>query len=175
MRPSDLVVLAVDSDHAIARCENLIIVLWIRETRPDAVHRVGELVRSSRKERGELCGLIQVALPGAANPEQAAREALIQLVRSSKGSLVASAVVYPGEGFLMAAARAFVSGIAMLARPGFPHLVFPTRTEAADWLSRILPLTGGSYWTARELIAAIDQLLDRIAITDPHVASLPRI
>jgi hypothetical protein len=171
---SDLVVLAIDSDHAIARSGNLLVVLWIRETRPDAVQRVAGLVRSTHEERSEQLGLLQVALPGAANPEQPAREALIQLVRSSKGALAASAVVYPGEGFIMAAARAFVSGIAMLARPGFPHLVFPTRVEASDWLARLLPKQAGRYWTAREVAAVIDELVGRVAVNDPHVASLPR-
>lgn len=175
MASSDLVVLAVDGDHAIARNGNLVVALWIRETRADSVQRLSEIVRATHRDRGEQLGLLQVALPGAANPEQPAREAIIRLIRDSKGALAASAVVYPGEGFLMAAARAFVSGIAMLARPGFPHLVFPTRVEAADWMGRLLPKGQGKFWSAREIAAVVDDLVAHVGERDPYVASLPRV
>ncbi len=172
--PYDVNLLAVDEDYAIARCGNLLVVLWIHETQPEAVRRVGDVLRSIARERGELVGLMQVALPGAKGPEGDARDALIQLVRGGKGVIAASAVVYPGEGFLMAAARAFVSGVAMLARPGFPHMVFPTRVEASDWISRLLPKSGGRFWTSRDVVGAVEDTIARVGATHAHVAQLSR-
>lgn len=172
--PYDVTLIASDDDHAIGRCGNLLVVLWIRETRPEAVRRVGDALRSLSRERGELVGLMQVALPGAKGPESDARDALIELVRGGKGVIAVSAVVYPGEGFLMAAARAFVSGVAMLARPGFPHMVFPSRGEASDWLARLLPKSGGRFWTSREVLAAIEDAVARVSPQPPRIAALSR-
>lgn len=172
--PYDVTLIASDDDHAIGRCGNLLVVLWIRETRPESVRRVGDALRSLSRERGELVGLMQVALPGAKGPESDAREALIELVRGGKGVIVASAVVYPGEGFLMAAARAFVSGVAMLARPGFPHMVFPSRSEASDWLSRLLPKSNGRAWTSRDVLGAIEDAVSRVSTQPPRVAAFSR-
>jgi hypothetical protein len=172
--PSDLVLLSVDADYAIGRSGNLCVVIWIQETRAEAVRHVADVLRSVARDRGELVGLMQVALPGAKGPEGDAREALIELVRGGKGVIAASAVVYPGEGFLMAAARAFVSGVAMLARPGFPHMVFPTRAEAAEWISRLLPKIGGRFWTQREVMGAIEDTIARVGHTNAHVAALAR-
>ncbi|MBN8610606.1 MAG: hypothetical protein J0L92_08485 [Deltaproteobacteria bacterium] len=172
--PSELILLSVDPDYAIGRTGNLVVVIWVHETRAEAVRHVGEVLRSVARDRGELVGLVQVALPGAKGPEGDAREALIELVRGGKGVIAASAVVYPGEGFLMAAARAFVSGVAMLARPGFPHMVFPTRPEASEWISRLLPKSGGRFWTQRDVVSAIEDTISRVSSSNPRVASLSR-
>jgi hypothetical protein len=160
-----MVVHAIDEDFAIGRVDNLVIVLWIQETEAAAIRRVSEVLRAAHRDRGEPVGLLQVVLHGSKGPDQEAREALIEMLRTGKGVLAASAVVYPGQGFLMAAARAFVSGVAMLARPGFPHMVFPTRGEAADWMARLLPKTQGRYWTASGVDEAVERLITRTTDT----------
>jgi hypothetical protein len=161
----DPVVVVDDPNFAVGRAGDLLVVLWIGETTPSAVRRIAELVRTSR-DRGERIGLLQVILHAAKPPDQETREALIELVRGGRDVLAASAVVYPGDGFIMAAARAFVSGIAMLARPGFPHMVFPSRTEAADWIARLLPAGRGQLRSGAEVSMVIDALVRRVGATD---------
>ncbi len=161
----DPIVLVDDPNYAVGRAGDLLVVLWIGETTPAAVRRVAELVRTSR-DRGERVGLLQVILHAAKPPDQETREALIELVRGGRDVLAASAVVYPGDGFVMAAARAFVSGIAMLARPGFPHMVFPSRPEAADWIARLLPPGRGQVRSGAEVSMVVDALLRRVGAPD---------
>jgi hypothetical protein len=162
---SEMVVHAIDEDFAIGRVENLVIVLWIQETEAAAIRRVAEVLRAAHRDRNEPVGLLQVVLHGSKGPDQEAREALVEMLRGGKGVIAASAVVYPGQGFLMAAARAFVSGVAMLARPGFPHMVFPTRGEAAEWLARLLPKAQGRFWTASGIHDTVEKLIARTADT----------
>lgn len=146
----DVVVLVKDPDHAVARVGNLVIVVWVGETRAHDVRHVGELLRGIGRSVGKV-GLMQVIAHQAKPPDQDTREALIELLKTGRDRLAASAVVYPGEGFFMAAARAFVSGVAMLARPGFPHMVFSGRDEACEWITRLLPRVDDYAWTTREV------------------------
>lgn len=160
--PFDVVVLVKDPDHAVARVGNLVVVVWVGETRAHDVRHVGELLRGLARPVGKL-GLLQVILHQAKPPEQDTREALIEVLRAGRDRLAASAVVYPGDGFIMAAARAFVSGIAMLARPGFPHVVFSGRDEACEWIARLLPRVDGYAWTAREVREIVDDFVAKAA------------
>lgn len=159
--PFELLFLVRDPDHSVARVGNLVLVAWVGETRAHDVRAVGELLHRLPRKAGEQVGLLQIVTHAAKPPDQDTREALIDLVRGGAGLLAASAVVYPGDGFIMAAARAFVSGVAMLARPGFSHRVFPTRSEASEWISRLLPRVNGHSWTAHEVIDVVEDFVAR--------------
>ncbi len=159
--PFELVFLVRDPDHSVARIGNLVLVAWVGETRAHDVRAVAELLHRLPRSRAEKIGLLQIVMHAAKPPDQETREALIELVRGGREILAASAVVYPGDGFIMAAARAFVSGIAMLARPGFSHVVFPTRAEASEWIARLLPRVSGHSWTAHEVIHVVEDFVTR--------------
>jgi hypothetical protein len=70
--------------------------------------------------------------------------------------------VFEEDGFKMAAVRAIVSGISVLARPGYPHVVFSNVLKAADWISTLLPPTGGRWAYSGGIVQAVDNLRRRL-------------
>jgi hypothetical protein len=85
------------------------------------------------------------------------------VLRAAGKSVACSGIVFEGTGFKMAAVRAIVTGLTMLARPEFPHLVFADVQEASKWMCARLPSLGASgeigIWSAvnelRDLIGRL--------------------
>jgi hypothetical protein len=123
----------IDADHGVGTYRRLVVVVWRHETRAAAVARVGRALKElSAQTRGPV-GLLQVVEPTASPPGAEAKQALAHMLKTSAGTVACSALAYLGGGVKMAAARAFITGVAMLSRPAFPHVVFPTVEEAAEW------------------------------------------
>lgn len=122
-----------DEHHVLAVCRNVAVVLWVKETQLSAVGGMGELL--GELTRGDRrSALLQIAEPSALVPTTEAREAIMAVLKLHTSSLLASAVVFEGDGFRAAAARAVVSGIALMARLDFPHQIFASVPSALEWI-----------------------------------------
>jgi len=141
--PPPIDVLEVRDAHAFAYWRNMLILVWRRETDSSAVRRARHHLIELIKRHPDGVGLMQVALPEAEPPDSDARGAITDMLAAGRGTVACSSVIYGGTGFWMASVRALVAGVAMLARPGFPHQVFATVDEAADWHARLLPAGEG--------------------------------
>ena len=151
-------ILEVDADHALGVLDNLLIVVWRDRTLSPALARVTLALRRLMEAHREV-GILQVAEVSAKAPDAKAREEIAKLLALGKGRVACSSLVYMGTGFWMASARAFVTGLTALSRPGFPHVVFERIDEAADWHARLLGTTtrGEIDAAVRTMMAALDR------------------
>jgi hypothetical protein len=161
-------VVEVRTNHGFATWRNMLLVIWRYETDADAVRRARIALIELKKRFPNGIALMQVAEADAKPPDPDARGAIAELLAAGRDSVACSSLVYGGTGFWMASVRALVAGVAMLARPGFPHQVFATVDAAADWHSRLVPPVDadGRSPTKNEIRAALDslgRLLDRSA------------
>lgn len=134
LRPIEL-----DQAHAIGVWRNVVFALWYEQTTAAAVVRLTSALRRVRSWHPQGVGLIQVVMPSAKQPEKEARDAIQGMLALGSRVITSSALVVPGVGFRIAWIRAFITGLAMVSRPEFPHVVFATLEEAADWQHRLLP------------------------------------
>lgn len=149
---SALSVVSRTPTHIIATQGDLEIVIWRGSTTLDAVETIrtslGELTRSYPKG----IGVLQVVEVTAPPPDAAARNALSNVLRGAGKAVRGSAIVFEGTGFKMAAVRAIVTGLTMLARPEFPHVVFADLHEASAWVAAYLSGAGSgrdvTIWSA---------------------------
>lgn len=125
-----------DEDHVVGFGEGLAVVLWRLRTDAGVVPGVEAAARRAHADARHQVGLIQVVAPAAIAPDGAARAALVRALRQLDGVVSHSAIVHEAEGFRAAMIRSIVTGIATLSNPGYPHRVFATVLEAADWMSR---------------------------------------
>ncbi len=112
--------------------------LWFVHTTATAVDRLTDVLRATRSHHDHPIGLIQEVTLTATQPDTEARKALNTMLQLGPGVIRCSSIVVPGVGFRVAWIRAFISGLAMLARPGFPHVVFDSIDQAAQWQQHLL-------------------------------------
>jgi hypothetical protein len=124
-----------DSHHALGATRGLVIAVWRRETRLDALDKLSALI-AERAEQDSSLALLQVVESNAVPPESAVRAALSALLRRHDQQLSCSAVVFEGEGFRAAALRGVVTAIGLLSRPRFPHEVFATPLAGIQWIAK---------------------------------------
>lgn len=129
---------AVDARYAVATRGNMIFIAWRGETLVSAISTAKKVLVQALMQRYTCYGLLQYVEHGAPPPDTAARSALADMLTAGQQRLVCSSLVYAGTGFWAAAARAFVTGLNLLARPGFPHVIFPTVQQAAQWHVQLL-------------------------------------
>jgi hypothetical protein len=112
---------------------NVCVVVWRHQTRVEDVRLVSDtLYRLSQEHVGGV-GPVQYIddCSESLSLSQDARAALAELLRRGRPYIKCSSLVFTGEGFRASAVRAVVTGIAWLARPGFPHQVFAKTADAA--------------------------------------------
>jgi hypothetical protein len=154
--PAAATLLFKDDDALIGTWDDFFLLVWRRETTLDAIAHANDLVRRFRGQRAAGIGLFTVIAEGAPRPSADARRALAKMLESGEGQVLASVVVFEGDGFRAAAVRAVVTGLTLLARSSFPHRVFESRRDAARWLV----CNGSPRWLGRErgLVNALDEL-----------------
>jgi hypothetical protein len=86
------------------------------------------------------------------------------MLKEHGGVIRCSAVVYEGDGFRAATLRAVVTGIALLSRPLYPHVVFASSISAVNWTARHFSQDGPAW--AEQMRNAVDEL--RVALDRPH-------
>jgi hypothetical protein len=159
----ELEILEMRSAHAFGSWRNMLIIVWRHETASAAVRRAKNHLLEMRKAYPHGIGLMQVAQPQAKPPDAATRAAIGDFLAAGRGAVACSSVVYGGTGFWMASFRALVAGVTMLARPGFPHHVFESVEEAADWHARLLPSVDPPAPSKIDIRRAADALIAAMA------------
>lgn len=158
-KTNGLVTLQVSADHAIGSWRNVLLVVWRVHTTVEAVLQAHAALARLKREYPQGVCIFQVAETTAKAPDADARAALAKMLAAPDGVVISSSVVYAGTGFFLAAVRALVTGLTMLSRPKFPHLVFATKEEAADWHSQFVRSLVGRGLHKDALLAAVEQLL----------------
>ena len=150
-----------DDQHGVGVWRNVLIAVWRKDTRADAVEGVSAVLTELTRRHPDVA-LLQVIEEGATAPDSDARRALSTMLRQHGGAIRCSAVVYEGDGFRAATLRAVVAGIALLGRPVYPHIVFASTVAAINWTARHFSYDG-PIW-AEQVRNAVDELrlmLDR--------------
>ena len=136
VRTIQVAVCANTPDHVVGFGEGLAVVVWRHQTDAGDVSGMETAARRAHQAAKHQVGLIQVVAPSAIAPDGPARAALAVALRQLGGIVSHSAIVHEAVGFRAAMIRSIVTGIATLSNPGYPHRVFATVREAADWMSR---------------------------------------
>jgi hypothetical protein len=171
--PDRLVIVEVDEHHAAASYRNMFIVCWTGDTKPGAVARLIQPMVRLGEQFPDGIGLMQVVSASTGPPSSEARGALSKLLQAGSEYIRCSSLVVPGVGFRMAAARAFATGLIMLARLRFPHEVYARVAEAATWQVTLLPPGKRAAMKAHDLIGAVNDLQKKP--TDLPLRTRPRL
>lgn len=173
--PDGLETVHVDDKHAVGVWRNDVLVIWRGETEARAVERLRGVLNRVAMQQGMKLGILQYVLPDAPIPtSKEVREQLALMLQEARRTVACSAMVAPGTGFRIAAGRAMVTGLTMLVRPGFPHVVFSTLEEAAEWQSRLLPRSTVLVPTATEIVSRATSLLQRAQAAAKDAGAAPR-
>jgi hypothetical protein len=134
---------------------NVGIAIWRNETRAEDVRYMSEVLgKLAAKHPSNGIGFVQVVETTCEKLDSPARMALTDLLRAGRSYLRCSTVIYEGETFRAAAVRMIVTGFVTFVRPGFPHHVFATVAQAAQWqTSHLMPKAPTQF--ASDLGAAI--------------------
>ncbi len=160
---SPAVVRAQDEHHCIATWRNVYIVIWRHETQLPAVKSLASHLAQFAEVPAKGCTLLTIIEAGAPMPSADARSELARFMTSAANRLKSSAVAFEGAGFRAAAVRGVVTGLTMLARQPYPHKIFSTVPEAAQWLATSMPVTAQAPVEAAALITAVDGLRAQLA------------
>jgi hypothetical protein len=134
--------LSVDADHCMCAFGPLLVNVWMRETRIEALLAmegfIGELAGNAPNG---LIGLFVVVEPNATIPTSAARAELSRIRRS--GPIALTALVYEGTGFGAALVRGVTTSLNLLERGRARTHIFESVTAAAAWIHATAPEYGG--------------------------------
>jgi hypothetical protein len=134
-------------------------MIWLRETRLDAVTRANQFVTQFAESlwpaRFSLLTLVEANAP---LPTSGARAGLAHMLRANADALVCSAVAFAGSGFRAAAVRGVATGIAVMSNHQFPHRIFASIDEAADWLAQGVQSELGEHTDGRRLAQTVQRL-----------------
>lgn len=160
---------AIDENYCFAEWRSVYIDIWRQHTLLDGVRVFGKQLADFAREHREGFALLTIVEADAAVPDSTSREAVAALMRTHGKAIKSSALVFEGSGFRAAAIRGVVTGMAMLARPSFPHRVFPDTRSSARWLLEALGQA------APELTLDPDELLDAVndLRTQMRIQSVP--
>jgi hypothetical protein len=126
-------------EHVFGSWRNLMVAYWIKQTNPAAVLRLNTALGRLGSEFESGIGLVQVIHEKAPAPDGISRSALQAMLRDKSDIIACSSVVSPGVGFRAASVRALITGLVMLARPKFPHVIHATIEDTARWHAEHLP------------------------------------
>jgi hypothetical protein len=159
----------VDHDHIVATFGNTAVLVWLGETRVQAVREATGMLDRLALQNERAVGLVQIIETGSRTLDSDSRAALTQLLNNGRRYIRCSAVVCEGAGFRAAAVRMIVSGIVRMSDPGFPHEVFAdvgsaVRAHASHFATSPILIDS----LARELTAAIAEI--RSSVPPPSAA-----
>lgn len=146
--------LSVTADRAFGAWNNILVVIWRKETTPLGVETLGEYLQQLGAQYPQGIGLCAVVEESAPPPSTAARKAMAKIMGTAD-MLRGSVLIFDGTGFRAAIVRSFVAGLNMLTRFPFPHKVCASAQEAIPWLAEQVPGIDGAATDARALLEAI--------------------
>jgi hypothetical protein len=146
-------ILENDVDHVLASWRHIAIAFWRRETRPDAIERLGLALRALQDATGHAPGLFMVIGESAPLPSAEARALSATVLR--RLPLAFSVVTFEGAGFRAAAVRAVVAGISLLAKVPYPYKSFASIEDASTWVAMRTRADGEASVPAKALMVAV--------------------
>jgi hypothetical protein len=147
-----------DADSVLGVCENVVVMHWHLHTTEAKVRALHEVVQRTGLQYKAGIALIQIPGPNASVPGAEARRLLGELLRTASPALISSSLVLIGTGFRMSAARALATGLTLIARQKFPHVVHASIAEASEFHSSALRAAGANTLPAHAIAAAIRDL-----------------
>mgnify|MGYP000374441796 CR=1 FL=1 len=96
-------------------------------------------------------------------PDAEARDALAEVLGGGAGFVDSSALVCEGSGFRASMVRGIATGLTLIARPPFPHKVFPDVAAAAGWLEARTRRPGSVPHRALDIVSQVAALRTAIA------------
>ncbi len=142
-----------DGQHTVALWGDVVIVVWRREMRVDALRALGVTMGVlAQKSKIGLLGRFVVVEQAAARPSKEARDELVRMTREYPVAF--TAYVFEGDGFGAAAVRGIVTGVRIQSRSSSPVHVHASIADAARWVAANAP----AYASAPELDAAAREL-----------------
>jgi hypothetical protein len=150
-----LIVLEATASHTIGTWRNFALVIWRRETVLAGLIGVRtQLTELSKRYPKNVC-LMQIIEKNGAAPEPVVRTAIADTLTSFREHIIGSSIIFEESGFKAAVVRAVVSGVTLLAKFGFPHVVFSAVGEASVWHAR---LGKANDFRPGELVDAVEKL-----------------
>ena len=151
-------ILENDADHVVAAWRRVAIVVWLGETRPDAIERLGRALLALQGASGHSAGLFTVVGDRARLPSGEARALSATWLR--KLPLAFSVVTFEGAGFRAAAVRAVVASVSLAAQLTYPRKSFPCIQDAAAWVGESTSKQGETSVPAEALVVAVHAVRD---------------
>jgi hypothetical protein len=152
-------VLARDADHLVFTQDRVFAMVWVGDTRVDAVAQSLRLAAefAAGLTPPRFC-LLTVVEQEASLPSTPARTGLARLLQRNSAHLIGSAVAFEGSGFRAAAVRGVATSIALLSRHEFPHRVFSGTDAALSWLGEGIARERGAGPSGDELARALQHM-----------------
>ena len=155
-------IIALAHDYCFARWNAIFIVIWRHETTSEGVHILGGKLKEHHDAYPGGGGLLTIIEQGAPMPTSEVRTDLARFLTEGARVIRSSAVAFEGAGFRAAAVRGVVTGLTMLARQPYPHKVFATMADAAQWLGTSLKETAKLEVDSAALLKALNDLRTRV-------------
>lgn len=157
----DLEVVETTRDHAIATWRTVTFYVWRAgaTTRGAGLFRdtVGRIRAARPGGPGVLLGVVEAGTPP---PDGPTRQALADGLSRGSGYVQASALVFEGDGFQASMARAVATGLALIARPAFPHQVFASVDAGSDWLEGRVRVGAAPAYAGKDLRSMLRAVRD---------------
>lgn len=148
---------SIDHQHAVATSGALMLCLWRKVTTHEAVLELHGVSTALARRAPEKIAFLTVVESSADMVSGPVRSELVRVFRGVGDSVSCSALVFEGQGFQAAAARAVTTTINQLARQPFPHRVFGDVIAAAQWME-----TQDGSLRPRQLQRGVEQVRDAL-------------
>jgi len=139
--------------------ENLTIAVWWDAPTVAQMRALDEVDLAMRARTTGRTGFMNVIMDGFPRFDADVRAEAARQVAFDEGRSGVAAHVVLTRGIVGAAARAFLSGVFLAARPGYPNRVFGDARQAAAWLAPILDRCGDYRWTPEGVADLIVSLI----------------
>lgn len=147
-----------DETLRVGCLDNLTIAVWWDAPTAAQMRALDDVDMAMRARTTGLAGFMNIIVTGFPRFSAEVREEAARQSAFDDGRSGAAAHVVLTRGLVGAAARAFLSGVFLAARPGYPNRVFGDPMEAARWLAPLLEAHGAYRWSPErvsDLVAAL--------------------
>jgi hypothetical protein len=159
--------LHLQDDYAMATYRDVFVIIWRHLTTIETCRLFRRELVDFGKKRSKGIALLTIVEERAPMPPTECRQSIAETLRDASDHILASAVVFEGEGFRAAAVRSVVAGLNMLARQKFPHKVFSDISEAGSWMHATVGTTLEQPFLVGAVERAINELRASIATETP--------
>jgi len=144
------VIVSSSPDYMFATWRQMMIAVWHGETTLEGVKLADGIYEDFAAKNPGGIFVLTIVEEHAPMPDSATRAALSHQLKSGGGKTKYSAVVHEGTGFRAAAVRSVVTGITLFSKPPYPHKVFATVLQAANFFAEARPA-----FTVKDVTSAV--------------------